>query len=173
MNLKSRKKNSSENYVFRPQFEKLWISNRDGAFLSSMIIATWKTATFCHFQPCPAGQFCGPYHLRTMAQTLCVCMYVCRVTAPPHMTRTHLGTHTHKSLMKKKNQTKNHLLHSQQLRVNTNFELKCHDLLLCELLVYFCLFSSDSLSLSLYETKFINLEFSLWEEVKICATCQQ
>ena len=39
--LKSREKNtSSENYVFRPQFEKLWISNRGGALLSSMIIAT-------------------------------------------------------------------------------------------------------------------------------------
>ena len=129
MNLKSRKKNSSENYVFRPQFEKLWISNRGGALLSSMIIATWKTATLCHFQLYPAGQFCGPYHLRTMAQTLCVCMYVCRVTAPPHMTRTHLGTHTHKSLMKKKSNKKPFTtfvtIHSQQLLVNTNFESKC------------------------------------------------
>ena len=86
----------------------------------------------------------------TNIMCLYVRTYVCRVTAPPHMTRTHLGTHTHKSLMKKKSNKKpftTFVICNFTFTASTH--VKCHDLLLCELLVYFCLFSIR-LSLSLF-----------------------
>ena len=135
-----------------------------------MIIATWNRY-FLPFSTLSCRSI-----LRALSSanngTNIMCLYVRMQSnsSSAHDKNPFRDTYSQKS-DEKKNQTKNHLLHSQQLRVNTNFDIKCHGLLLCELLVYFCLFSSDSLSL--YETKFINLEFSLWEEVKICATCQQ